>query len=88
MITMDLKLFEMVNERIENNEHIEISMDNGTNRIMSIIMPYMIEVENGIYIEGENYILTISDEKDYKISYNQQAEEFIIKQENTTFYLS
>ena len=44
--------------------------------------------DDGICIEGEKLVLNITNEEDYKVSFNDDEEEFIIEQGNVTYYLS
>lgn len=52
------------------------------------VLPERINTDHGIYIEGENYILDISDKEKYDISFDETEEEFIIHQGKITFTIS
>ena len=85
---MVLKLVEMVMGKIEEENLLVISIECGTCHIMNAFIPDTINTENGIYIEGEYFILDISNKNEYQIEYNEMEDEFIIRQGNTIFYLS
>jgi hypothetical protein len=56
---------------------------------MRAIIPDKITTDcHGIHIEGEKLILDITNEQKYDVSYDEDEEEFIIKQGDITFYLS
>ena len=83
------KMIEKVNKKIENEEMLYVAADCGVGRLMDAVVPERISTENGnIYIEGENLILNITNEKEYNIGFDEIEEEFVIKQGNVTYFLS
>lgn len=83
------KIVEKVFEKIEKEELLYISMNCGASHIIDAVIPDKISTEdNGIYIEGEKLILNITNEEDFKISFDDTEEEFIIEQGNVTYYLA
>jgi len=81
------KFTEMVNEKIEEESLLTIGINCGSSHIMEAIVPYTINTDSGIYIEGENFSLNITDDEEYVISYDEIEEDFIITQGNNVFYL-
>ena len=84
---MVTKIAEKVYNKIENEEVLCVAIDCGGSRIMDSVIPETVDVEEGIYIEGENLILNITNEEEVKIKFDEVADEFIIEQGNVTFYL-
>ena len=82
------KIVEKVFEKIEKEEKLYVSVDCGASRVIDAIVPDNISTEDdGIYIEGENLILNITNEEDYKVNFNDVEKEFVIEQGNVTYYL-
>jgi len=82
------ELVKKVTEKIVNEKMLIIGIDLAGSHELNRILPEKINTEHGIYIEGENYILDISDKEKYDISYDEIAEEFSIHQGNITFSIS
>ena len=83
------KIVEKVFEKIENKEKLSVSVNCGAGRMLDAVVPDKISTEDdGIYIEGENLILNITNEEDFNVSFDDVEEEFIIEQGNVTYYLS
>lgn len=85
---MVLKLVEKVNEKIDNGQYLHVACDCGAGRIMDAVVPDSIDTEDGIYIEGENLILNITNDEEINIDFDEIEEEFIIHQGNVTYFLS
>lgn len=85
---MVLKLVEKVNEKIDNGQYLHVACDCGVSRIMDTVVPDSINTEDGIYIEGENLILNITNDKEINIDFDEIEEEFIIHQGSVTYFLS
>lgn len=83
------KIVEKVFEKIEKEEKLYVSVNYGAGHVLDAVVPDKISTEDeGIYIEGENLILNITNEEDFKVSFDDIEEEFIIEQGNVTYYLS
>lgn len=83
------KIVKKVSEKIEKEEMLYVSVDCGSSHVVDAVIPDKISTEDDrIYIEGENLILDITNEEDYKVSFDDEEEEFIIEQGNITYYLS
>ena len=83
------KIVEKVFEKIEKEEKLHVSVNYGAGHMLDAAVPEKISTkDDGIYIEGENLILNITNKEDFKVSFNDVEEEFIIKQGNVTYYLS
>lgn len=83
------KIVEKVYEKIENGEKLYISINYGTDHLIGSIDPDTINTKGDvIYIEGDGFSFTITNKEGIDISYDDIEEEFIIKHENITYYLS
>ena len=83
------KIVKKVFEKIEKEEMLYVSVDCGSSHMIDAVIPDKISTEDdGICIEGEKLVLNITNEEDYKVSFNDDEEEFIIEQGNVTYYLS
>jgi hypothetical protein len=82
------RIMERIYEKIENGERLYVCIKSGDSYIMDAIVPDSIDVEDGIYIEGENLILNISSDTETKIFFDETEEEFVIVQGDITYYLS
>lgn len=81
-------MIKKVTEKNENEQMLIIEIELAGSHELNRILPEKIDTDHGIYIEGENYILDISDKEKYEISYDEIEEEFVIHQGNTTFAIS
>lgn len=81
------KMIEKVYKKIENEEKLCVSVNYGAGHILDAVIPDNISIDEGIYIEGENLILNITNEEEFKVSFNDHEEEFVIEQGNVTYYL-
>lgn len=82
------KIIEKVLEKIEKEEKLCVTVDCGASRVIDAVVPDNIITENDeIYIEGENLILNITNEEDFKVSYDDVEKELIIEQGNVTYHL-
>ena len=82
------KIVKKVFEKIEKEEKLYVSVDCGASRLIDAVVPdNIITEDDGIYIEGENLILNITNEEDFKVSYDDAEKEFIIEQGNATYHL-
>ena len=77
---------EMVNVKIEEEVLLTICIKCGNVNIMNSIVPYSINVENGIHIKGDWMNLDVPS--DYEISYNEFDDEFTVECENMTIFFS
>lgn len=85
---MVTKIAEKVYNKIENEEKLSVVIDCGASRTMNAAIPDMIDIEDGgIYIEGEDLIVNITNQEEIKIDFDEVADEFIIEQGSVTFYL-
>jgi len=83
------KLVKRVNDKIENEKLLYITMDCDGSTINNAVVPDMISVEDEeIYVEGGNLMLHITNEKKFQVDYDDSEEEFVIKQGDTTYYIS
>lgn len=80
-------LKEMVNEKIETDSMLSVSIECDSSHVLEAFVPYSINTEDGIYIEGESFLLNITNEEAFTIDYDETEDEFIIKQGSTIFYL-
>ena len=82
------KIVEKVLEKIEKEEKLCVTVDCGSSRMIDAVVPDNISTEDdGLYIEGENLILNITNEEDFKVSFDDTEKEFIIEQGNVTYHL-
>ena len=82
------KLVEKVNEKIDNGQYLHVACDCVAGHFMDAVTPDLIDVEDGIYIEGENLILNITNDEEISIDFDEIEEEFIIHHGNVTYFLS
>lgn len=85
---MVLKIAERIYEKIEKEEKLCVVINCGKSHIMDKVVPDTVDVEDGIYIEGENLILDINSDEEIKISFDEAEDEFVIKQGDVTYYIS
>ena len=70
------ELVKKVTEKIVNEKMLIIGIDLAGSHELNRILPEKINTEHGIYIEGENYILDISDKEKYDTS-TEVPEDFL-----------
>lgn len=87
---MTLRLKQVVNKKIEDEKMLVIGADFlGTYETVAVIPGKITADEHEIHIEGEKLILDITDNKQkFDIIYDEDEDEFIIKQGEVTFYIS
>lgn len=89
MVSKIAEIAEKVFEKIKKEEVLYVSFNCGSSHMIDAVIPDKISTENNrIYIEGENLILNITNEEEFKVIFDDIEDEFIIKQGNVTYYLS
>lgn len=82
------RIAERIYEKIENGTKLCVSIRFGNSHIMNAVVPDVVDVEDGIYIEGEDLILNISNDAETKITFDEVEDEFIVEQGDVTYYLT
>lgn len=81
------KIAERIYEKIESGKKLCVLIRFGNSHIMNAVVPDTVDVEDGIYIEGEDLILNISNDAETKITFDEVEDEFIVEQGDVTYYL-
>lgn len=83
------KLVAAVESKITKKELLFISMECAGFQALNAIYPECILAEEGnIHIEGGKMILDLSNDVLYTITYNEDENEFTIKQDGVNYYIS
>ena len=81
------QLMETIDAAIVEGREISVCTEHGKNRIMSSFIPTEYDMEDGIYIAGENYLLNL-DKEGCVMNYDPEEEEFLVKCDNVKYYLA
>lgn len=82
------RIVERIYEKIESEKKLCVSIRFGNSHIMNAAIPDIVDVRDGIYIEGGDLILNISNDVKTKITFDEVEDEFIIEQGDVTYYLA
>ena len=85
---MTTKLETMITKKMETEELLIVGVEYKCSNIMGNTLIYNYDFEDGIYIEGDNMTISIPSDQECIIEYNELEEEFVIKTNETIFYLS
>lgn len=80
------QLGDMVESAIVEQKEIIICTEHGNNHTMNSFIPSELELDDSIYITGDNYSLNLEIEGSV-ISYDSLEEEFKISYDNVNYYI-
>lgn len=81
------QLTEMIDAAIVEGREISVCTEHGKNRTMSSFVPTECDLENSIYMVGENYSLNL-DKEGCVMKYDPEEEEFLVKCDDVKYYLA
>ena len=80
------QLGDMVESAIVEQRELVICTEHGNNHTMNSFIPSELELDDSIYITGDNYSLNLEIEESV-ISYDSQEEEFTVTCDNVNYHI-
>lgn len=82
------ELEKKITQKIENEKMLVICRETEGSHNLQRVVPNRINIEHGIYIEGDDYILDISDKVAYDVSFDELEDEFMVRQGHDIYTFS
>ena len=78
----------MIETAVENEEKINVWYEYGENSFVCSFVPYEIDLQGKIYIEGEGCIINIADTSDLELAYDEFEDNYRLSIPGCDIYIS
>ena len=81
------QLMEMIDAAIVEGREISVCIEHGKNHIISSFIPVECNMDESIYMVGDDYSLDL-DKEGCEMEYDPEEEEFLVKYDKVKYYLA